>query len=147
MTISSARAHSALCGTCLGILVALTCTASATLDAQAADTIPARLISHADTAEIIVPDTVREGQAFTVKVTPFAGGCIRQSAGSRVTIDGLVADVTLLHVRRVVGNACDDDAIRASQTISVRFDRAGLAEFGFTVLQTNLISGRSHSGS
>src|SRR5574341_41861 len=89
------------------ILTSLTCTASATLDAQAADTVPARLIlARGDTAALIIPDTVRRGHAFTVTVTAFAGGCIREAGGSRVSIDRLVADVTPLHVRRVVGNFC-----------------------------------------
>ena len=120
-----------MCRTCLGILAVLTFTASATLDAQAADTVPARLISYADTAAIIVPDTVRLGQAFTVTVTAFAGGCIREAGGDHVSIDGLVADVTPLHVRRVVGNACDSDLILFPQAISLRFDRAGLGRIRF----------------
>src|SRR5437899_2517045 len=101
------------------------------LDAQASDTVPARLTSGRDTAAIIVPDTVRRGQAFTAKVTVFAGGCIRQGAGSRVKIHGLVADVTLLHVRRVEGDVCYSDEIIFHETISVRFDRAGLGRIRF----------------
>jgi hypothetical protein len=141
VTLASARSHSALCRTCLGILAVLTCTASATLDAQAADTVPARLISYADTAATIVPDTVRLGQAFTVTVTAFAGGCIRTGGGSRVSIHGLVADVTPLHVRRVVGNACDSDLILFPQSISLRFDRAGLGRIRFHGAANRLDSG------
>jgi hypothetical protein len=48
-----------------------------------------------------------------------------------LTIHGLVADVTPLHVRRVVGNTCTDDELLFPQTISVRFDRAGLARIRF----------------
>ena len=126
VTLASARGHSALCRTWLGILAVLTCGGSANLDGQASDTVPARLISGRDTAAIIVPDTVRRDQAFAVKVTTFAGGCIREAGGNRLTIHGLVADVTLLDVRRVEGNACTDDEIRGQRTISLRFDRAGL---------------------
>jgi len=93
--------------------------------------VPARLISYADTAAIVVPDTVRRGQGFTVTVTPFAGGCIRQAGGNRVTIHGLVADVTVLNVRRVEGNACPDDELLGRRTISLRFDRAGLGRIRF----------------
>ncbi len=119
------------CRTCLGILAVLTSGGWATLDAQASDTVPARLIVQLDTAKIIVPDTVRRGEAFTAKITVFAGGCVRQRAGSRVKIQGLVADVTLLHVRRVEGNACYSDEIIFHETISVRFDRAGLGRVRF----------------
>jgi len=126
------------CRACLGILVVLTCAASAPLDAQAldtvparSDTVPARLTSGQDTAAIIVPDTVRRGHAFIVSVTPFAGGCIRQAGGTRVSIHGLVADVTLLNVRRVEGNACPDDLLLGRRTISVRFDQAGLGRVRF----------------
>ena len=125
------------CRACLGILVVLTCAASAPLDAQAldtvparSDTVPARLTSGQDTAAIIVPDTVRRGQAFTAKITVFAGGCIRQGAGSRVKIHGLVADVTLLHVRRFE-DTCTSDEIISHETISLRFDRAGLGRIRF----------------
>ncbi len=126
------------CQACLGILAVLTCAASAPLDAQAldtvparSDTVPARLTSGQDTAAIIVPDTVRRGHAFIVSVTPFAGGCIRQAGGTRVSIHGLVADVTLLNVRRVEGSACTDDEIRGRRTVSARFDRAGLGRIRF----------------
>jgi hypothetical protein len=95
------------------------------------DTVPARLFSYADTAAIIVPDTVRLGQAFTVTVTAFAGGCIREAGGSRVTIHGLVADVTPLWVRRVAGDACTSDRILFPQTIPLRFDRAGFGRIRF----------------
>lgn len=131
LTLTSRRGRSA-CRTCLGILGALTCTASATLDAQAADTVPARLIdARGDTAALVIPDTVRRGHAFRVTVTAFAGGCIRTGGGSRVSIHGLVADVTLLHVRRVVGNACTNDLILFPHTLSLRFDRAGLGRIRF----------------
>jgi hypothetical protein len=131
LTLAWPRGRST-CRTCLGVLGALTCTASATLDAQAADTVPARLISASgDTAALIIPDTVRRGHAFTVKVTAFAGGCIREAGGDHVSIDGLVADVTPLHVRRVVGDVCSADRILFSHTISVRFDRAGLGRIRF----------------
>ena len=126
----------------VGILVALTCTASATLHAQAADTVPARLIDvRGDTATLIIPDTVRRGHAFTVKVTAFAGGCIRTAGGSRVKINGLVADVTPLHVRRVAGDACTDDELLFSQTISIRFDRGGLGRIRFHGAANKLHSG------
>ena len=127
---ASARGRSASYRTCLGILAVLTCGGSATLDAQASDTVPARLISGRDTAAIIVPDTVRRDQAFAVKVTTFAGGCIREAGGNRLTIHGLVANVTPLDVRRVEG-ACTDDEIRGQRTISLRFDRAGLGRIRF----------------
>ena len=141
LTLASARGHSALCRTCLGILAVLTFTGSATLDAQAADTVPARLISYADTAALIIPDTVRRGHAFSVTVTAFAGGCIREAGGSRVSIDRLVADVTPLHVRRVVGNVCTSDLILLPQTISLRFDRAGLGRIRFHGATNQLDSG------
>ena len=131
VTLASARCHSALCRACLGILAVLTCVGSATLDAQVSDTVPARLISVPDTAVITVPDTVRRGRAFTVKVRAFAGGCIREGGGSRVTIHELVADVTPLHVRRVEGDVCTDDELLFTQTISVRFDEAGLGRIRF----------------
>jgi hypothetical protein len=141
LTLTSPRGRSA-CRTCLGILVVLTCTASATLDAQAADTLPARLIHvSGDTAALIIPDTVRRGHAFTVTVTAFAGGCIREGGGSRVSVDGLVADVTPLHVRRVVGNACTSDLILLPQNISLRFDRAGLGRIRFHGAANRLDSG------
>ena len=79
----------------------------------------------------MVADTVRRGQEFTVTVTAFAGGCIREPRGSRVRIHGLVADVTVLHVRRVEGNVCTSDELRFQQTISLRFDRAGLGHIRF----------------
>src|SRR5258705_7242784 len=131
LTLTAPRGRSTSYRTCVGVLVVLTCTASATLNAQRSDTVPALLISYADTAAIIVPDTVRLGQAFTVKVTAFAGGCIRTGGGSRVSIHGLVADVTPLHVRRVTGEACTDDELLFFQTIAVRFDRAGLGRIRF----------------
>jgi len=141
LTTARAAALSRLCRTCLGILAVLTCTASATLDAQTSDTVPALLISYADTAAIIVPDTVRRGQAFTVTVTAFAGGCIREAAGSRVNIKRLVADVTPLYVRRVVGNVCTSDLILFPQTISLRFDRVGLGRIRFHGAANRLDSG------
>jgi len=138
VAVASARRASAWCRTCLGILAVLTCGDSATAAAQASDTVPARsdtvparLISEPDTAAITVPDTVRRGHAFTVTVRTFAGGCIRQTGGSRVTIHGLVADVTPLHVRRVVGNACTLDELLFRQSISVRFERAGVGRIRF----------------
>ncbi len=48
-----------------------------------------------------------------------------------MSIDGLVADVTPLHIRRVVGNACTSDLMLFPQTISLRFDRAGLGRIRF----------------
>lgn len=128
---ASARRGSASYRTRLGILTVLTCGGWATLNAQAADTVPARLISVRDTAAIIVPDTVRRGQEFTVQVTTFAGGCIREPGASRVRIHGLVADVTPLHVRRVAGTICTSEELLLSQTIAVRFDRAGLGRIRF----------------
>src|SRR5213594_3060407 len=131
LTLISLRGRSAY-RTCLRTLGVLICTISATLDAQAADTVPARLIAaRGDTAALLVPDTVRRGHAFTVTVTAFAGGCIREAGGSRVSIHGLVADVTPLHVRRVVGDACTSDLILLPQTISLRFNRAGLGRIRF----------------
>ena len=141
VTRPSARGHSGLCRTCLGILVVLTWGSWATLDAQDSDTVPARLIVQLDTARIIVPDTVRRGEAFTVKVTAFVGGCIRTGGGSRVSIHGLVADVTLLSVRRVVGNACTSDLIQFRQTISLRFERRGLGRIRFHGAANRLDSG------
>lgn len=141
VTLASARGHLALCRTGLGVLAVLTCAGSTILDAQASDTVPARLISYADTARIIVPDTVRRGEAFTVTVTAFAGGCIREAAGSRVKIERLVADVTPLYVRRVVGNVCTSDRILFPQPISVRFDRAGLGRIRFHGAANRLDSG------
>src|SRR2546422_3257671 len=82
LTLTSPRGRSASYRTSLGILVALTCTASATLNAQSSDTVPARLIHvRGDTATLIIPDTVGRGHAFTVTVTAFAGGCIREAGG------------------------------------------------------------------
>ena len=120
-----------ICRPTLGILAVLSYGAWATLKAQASDTVPARLISGRDTAAIIVPDTVRRGQEFTVKVTTFAGGCINELAGSGVRISGLVADVTLRHVRRVAGNACTSDELLFRQTVLVRFDTAGIGRIRF----------------
>jgi hypothetical protein len=112
------------------------------LDAQAADTVPARLIdARGDTAALIIPDTVRRGHAFTVTVTAFAGGCIREAGGSRVNIERLVADVTPLFVRRVVGNFCTNDLILFPQTISLRFDQAGLGRIRFHGAANRLDSG------
>lgn len=48
-----------------------------------------------------------------------------------MSIHGLVADVTPLHVRRVRGNACTDDELLFSQTISVCFNQAGLGRIRF----------------
>src|SRR5438477_10934444 len=128
--------------TWLGILGVVTCTAAATLNAQASDTVPARLIlERGDTAALVLPDTVRRGQAFTVRVTAFAGGCIRTGGGSRVSIHGLVADVTPLHVRRVTGNICHDDLMRFPQTIWVRFDRPGLGRIRFHGARNRIDSG------
>jgi hypothetical protein len=142
LTLTSPRSRSASYRTCLGILVVLTCTVSATLDAQAADTVPARLTHvRGDTAALTIPDTVRAGHAFTVTVTAFAGGCIREAAGSRVSIDRLVADVTPLHLRRVVGNFCHLDLILLPQTIWLRFDRAGLGRIRFHGAANQLDSG------
>jgi len=87
--------------------------------------------ARGDTASLIVPDTVSRGHAFTVTVTAFAGGCIREAGGSRVSIDRQVADVTPLHVRRVVGNFCHLDLILLPQTISLRFDQPGLGRIRF----------------
>src|SRR6266850_3870862 len=120
-----------ICRPTLGILAVLSYGAWATLQAQASDTVPARLISGRDTAPIIVPDTVRRGQEFTVKVTTFAGGCIDELAESGVRISGLVADVTLRHVRRVAGNACTSDELLFRQTVLVRFDTAGIGRIRF----------------
>src|SRR2546422_7666830 len=105
LTLTSPRGRSASYRTSLGILVALTCTASATLNAQSSDTVPARLIHvRGDTATLIIPDTVGRGHAFTVTVTAFAGGCIREAGGSRVRIHGLVADVAPDPLRRGEGH-------------------------------------------
>src|SRR2546427_6877223 len=142
LTLTSPRGRSASYRTSLGILVALTCTASATLNAQSSDTVPARLIHvRGDTATLIIPDTVGRGHAFTVTVTAFAGGCIREAGGSRVRIHGLVADVTPLHVRRVVGNFCHLDLMLLPQTISLRFDGAGLGRIRFHGATNQLDSG------
>ena len=141
LALSSPRGRSAG-QTCLRVLVFLTCTTSATLDAQGADTVPARLVRvRGDTAALVIPDTVRRGHAFTVTVTAFAGGCIREAGGSRASIDRLVADVTPLHVRRVVGNFCHLDLILLPQTISLRFDRAGLGRIRFHGAANQLDSG------
>lgn len=128
---ASARRRSASYRTVLGILAVLSYGGWATLNAQASDTVPARLISVRDTAAIVVPDTVRRGQEFTVQVTTFAGGCIRELGESRVRIHGLVADVTLLHVRRVAGDICTSDELLFRQTILVRFDAAGIGRIRF----------------
>jgi len=142
LTLSSPRGRSTSYPTCLGVLVALTCTTSATLNAQRSDTVPARLmLGRGETAALTIPDTVRRGHAFTVTVTAFAGGCIREAGGSRVSIHGLVADVTPLHVRRVVGNVCTSDLILLPQTISLRFDRAGLGRIRFHGATNQLDSG------
>jgi len=132
LRLASARRRWASYRTRLGILAVLSYGGWADLDAQAADTVPARLIdARGDTAAIIVPDTVSRGQEFTVKVTAFAGGCISEPGGSRVRIHGLVADLTPLHVRRLEGNVCTSDELLLRQTISLRFDRAGLGRIRF----------------
>ena len=126
----------------LGILAVLTCGGWATLDAQAVDTVPARLIdARGDTAAIVVPDTVSRGQEFTVMVTAFAGGCISEPGGSRVRVHGLVADVRPLNVRRVAGNVCSSDELLFRQTISLRFDRAGVGRIRFHGAANKLYSG------
>ena len=58
-----------------------------------------------------------------------------------MSIDRLVADVTPLHVRRVVGNLCYSDLILFPQTISLRFDQAGLARLRFHGAANALDSG------
>ena len=132
LRLASVRRLSASYGARLGIFAVLTCGGSPTLKSQAADTVPARLIdARGDTAALVVPDTVLRGQEFAVKVTAFAGGCIGEPVGSRVNIDGLVADVTPLHVRRVTGNLCTADELLSRQTILVRFDAAGIGRIRF----------------
>jgi hypothetical protein len=42
-----------------------------------------------------------------------------------------VADVTLLHVRRVAGDICTSDELLFRQTILVRFDAAGIGRIRF----------------
>lgn len=139
---ASVRRRSASYRMRLGILALLSYGGWATLNAQAGDTVPARLIdARGDTAALIIPDTVRRGHPFTVRVTAFAGGCIRDPGGTRVSIEGLVADVTPLHVRRVVGNACSSDLILSPQTISLRFDRTGLGRIRFHGAANRLDSG------
>jgi hypothetical protein len=89
----------------------------------------------------MVPDTVRRGQEFTVQITTFAGGCIRELGENRVRMHGLLADVTLLHVRRVAGDICTSDEILFRQTISLRFDRTGLGRIRFHGAANKLYSG------
>src|SRR3989442_4912369 len=125
LTLTSPRGRSASYRTSLGILVALTCTASATLNAQSSDTVPARLIHvRGDTATLIIPDTVGRGHAFTVTVTAFAGGCIREAGGSRVRIHRLVAGRATPPFRSLVGHIFPLRALPVSPTNLPRLDPA-----------------------
>lgn len=94
---------------------------------KATTRVPARLVSGRDTAQVTLPDTVRRGSEFSMKVTTFAGGCIREGAGSDVSVHGLRARITLYHLRRRLSAVCTSDEIHFPQTVRLRFDRAGVA--------------------
>ncbi len=91
---------------------------------KAVSRVPARLGS--DTTRIILPDTVRRGGEFTMTVSTFGGGCIRELAPSDVSVRGLHARVTLYHVRRLAA-ICLGDRIEFRQTVQLRFDKSGMA--------------------
>ena len=94
---------------------------------KAVSRVPARIAMYRDTASVVLPDTVRRGSEFPMKVTTLAGGCIREAAGSDVSVHGLRARVTLYHLRRQLTASCTSDLMYLPQTVRLRFDKAGLA--------------------
>jgi len=87
--------------------------------------VPARL--GRDTSRIILPDTVRRDSEFQMTVTTFGGGCIRETAETRVSVHGLRARVSFYHIRRNLTAVCTSDLIEFRQTVKLRFAKAGVA--------------------
>jgi hypothetical protein len=79
--------------------------------------VPARLASNRDTARLILPDTALRGSEFPLTVWTFGGGCIRETADSKVSVHGLRARVTLYHIRRHLTAVCTSDLIEFRQTV------------------------------
>src|SRR5947208_10080755 len=71
--------------------------------------VPARL--GRDTSRIILPDTGRRDSEFQMTVTTFGGGCIRETAETRVSVHGLRARVSFYHIRRNLTAVCTSDLI------------------------------------
>jgi len=60
-------------------------------------------------------------------VTTFGGGCIRETAETRVSVHGLRARVSFYHIRRNLTAVCTSDLIEFRQTVKLRFAKAGVA--------------------
>lgn len=54
---------------------------------------------------VTLPDSVTAGQAFTVEVASYGGGCIEKD-DAEVRVDGLAADVSVFHRRPTGDRSC-----------------------------------------
>ena len=86
--------------------------------------VPARLVLVGDTAEIVMPDTVRRGEAFRVSVTPFAGGCRREAARTRVRVSGTTAEIRP-YDSGVRSSHCASNLLLVPRVVTLRFDQVG----------------------
>ena len=73
-----------------------------------------------------VPDTVRAGVPFEVRVTTYGSGSCTRPDGAAVRVAGLVAEVTP-YDREPTRGACTDDIAAYPRPAAVRFDVPGQA--------------------
>jgi hypothetical protein len=78
---------------------------------------------YSDPIVIEVPDTVRRGQDFTVRVRTYGGGCISQGP-TEVEVAGLRATVTPYDIDSGSG-FCTSELRLFQHAATIRFDRAG----------------------
>ena len=85
---------------------------------------PALLIFYGDTSTIVVADTVLHGASFEVRFNTFAGGCVRETAGTQLAESG--SDVVIRPFNRNSGHsACDASLIYLDHVVRLKRDMAG----------------------
>ncbi len=85
---------------------------------------PALIIFYRDSSTIVAPDTVSRGEAFTVRIKTFGGGCTREAVRADVAIAGTLAEIRPFN-RTQNANACTADLLFLYHTVQVRFDVGG----------------------
>jgi hypothetical protein len=81
---------------------------------------------HGDSVVVSVPDTVAAGEAFTVAVRTYGGGCM-EKGDTEVEVRGLRATVTPYDIR-VEADVCTAILKLFEHTATLHFEGAGTAE-------------------
>ena len=98
---------------------------------------PAVIISDRDTAQIIIPDTVRRGVPFDIQIVSFGGGCVRKLAGTKTAWSGNEFVVRPYNWRTTGDDVCTADLRYLTHTVRLTRDVAGEFVLKVTGLRTS----------